>query len=72
MQVQNKVEGYQWRLTYIDLKKSIDTGKQVIINQVDTIDRPDELEGFSFVGDQKNGIGVSSSRKNNVNFTITE
>ncbi|MFA6088053.1 hypothetical protein [Mucilaginibacter sp.] len=70
--VQNKVEGRQWRLTYIDLKKSIETGKQVIINEVDTIDRPDELEGFSFIGDQKNGIAVSSSRKNNVNFTITQ
>jgi hypothetical protein len=69
--VQNKVEGRQWRLTYIDLKKSIETGMQVIINQVDTIDRPDELEGFSFIGDEKNGIAVTSSRKNNVNFTIT-
>jgi hypothetical protein len=37
--VQNKIEGRQWRLTYIDLKRSIETGKQVIINQVDTIDR---------------------------------
>jgi hypothetical protein len=69
--VQNKVEGRQWRLTYIDLKKSIETGKQVIINQVDTIDRPDELEGFSFIGNEQKGIAVTSSRKNNVNFTIT-
>jgi hypothetical protein len=69
--VQNKVEGRQWRLTYIDLKRSIETGKQVVINQVDTIDRPDELEGFSFIGNEQKGIAVTSSRKNNVNFTIT-
>jgi hypothetical protein len=70
--VQNKIEGRQWRLTYIDLKKSIETGKQEVINQVDTIDRPDELEGFSFIGDEKNGIAVTSSRKSNVNLTTTQ
>jgi hypothetical protein len=69
--VQNKIEGRQWRLTYIDLKRSIETGKQVVVNQVDSIDRPDELEGFSFIGDEKDGIAVTSSRKNNVNFTLT-
>lgn len=69
--IQNKMEGRQWRFTYIDLKKSIAAGKQVIISQVDGINRADELEGFSFLGDNKNGIAVTSSRSNNVNFTLT-
>lgn len=69
--IQNKAEGRQWRFTYIDLKKSVETGKQVVISQVDHIDRADELEGFSFIGGSENGIAVTSSRKNNVNFTKT-
>lgn len=69
--IQNKIEGRQWRFTYVDLKKSIETGKQVVISQVDQIDRGDELEGFSFIGTDNKGIAVTSSRKNNVNFTTT-
>ncbi|QEC76438.1 hypothetical protein [Mucilaginibacter ginsenosidivorax] len=69
--IQNKIEGRQWRFTYVDLEKSIEAGKQVVINQVDGIDRADELEGFSFIGDDEKGIAVTSSRKNNVNFTKT-
>jgi hypothetical protein len=66
--VQNKIEGRQWRFTYIDLKKSIETGKQVVISQADEINRPDELEGFALTGSPDQGIAVTSSRKNNVNF----
>lgn len=66
--VQNKIEGRQWRFTYIDLKKSIEAGKQVIISQDDNIDRGDELEGFAFTGNKGIGVAVTSSRKNNVNF----
>ncbi|MDN3583620.1 hypothetical protein [Mucilaginibacter flavus] len=69
--IQNQKEGRQWRFTYVDLKKSIEAGKQVVISQVDHIDRADELEGFSFIGDDERGIAVTSSRKNNVNFTKT-
>ncbi len=69
--IQNQEEGRQWRFTYVDLKKSIEAGKQVVISQVDHIDRADELEGFSFIGDDERGIAVTSSRKNNVNFTKT-
>ena len=69
--IQNKVEGRQWRFTYIDLKKSIETGKQVVLKVTDEIDRPDELEGFSFIGNGQKGIAVTSSRKNNVNFIRT-
>jgi hypothetical protein len=66
--VQNKIEGRQWRFTYIDLKKSIEIGKQVVISQADEINRPDELEGLAFTGSPDQGIAVTSSRKNNVNF----
>jgi hypothetical protein len=69
--IQNKMEGRHWRFTYIDLKKSIAAGKQVVISQVDGINRADELEGFSFLGDNKSGMAVTSSRSNNVNFTLT-
>jgi len=69
--IQNKIEGRQWRFTYVDLEKSIDAGKQVVVSQVDRIDRADELEGFSFIGDNEKGIAVTSSRANNVNFTTT-
>lgn len=69
--IQNKIEGRQWRFTYVDLKKSITTGKQAVISQIDGIDRNDELEGFSFIGNADKGIAVTSSKKNNVNFTTT-
>ncbi|WP_413666791.1 hypothetical protein ACEN9X_19920 [Mucilaginibacter sp. Mucisp86] len=69
--IQNKLEGRQWRFTYVDLKKSIEAGKQVVLSQVDGIDRGDELEGFSLLGGDEKGIAVTSSRKNNVNFTTT-
>jgi len=69
--IQNKIEGRQWRFTYVDLEKSIDAGKQVVVSQVDHINRADELEGFSYIGDNEKGIAVTSSRTNNVNFTKT-
>jgi hypothetical protein len=69
--IQNKIEGRQWRFTYVDLKRSIESGKQVVISEVDHMDRPDELEGFSFIGDDEKGIAVTSSRAANVNFIKT-
>lgn len=69
--IQNKIEGRQWRFTYADLNKSIEAGHQVVVGQADQIERGDELEGFSFIGDDAKGIAVTSSRKNNVNFTTT-
>jgi hypothetical protein len=69
--IQNKIEGRQWLFTYVDLEKSIDAGKQVVVGQVEHIDRADELEGFSFLGNDKKGIAVTSSRKNNVNYITT-
>jgi len=65
--VQNQIEGRKWRLTFLDLNKSIESGKEQVIKIVDT-DRPDELEGFALVDGKGKGIAVTSSRKNNVNF----
>lgn len=64
--IQNQVEGRYWRFTWLDLEKSIRSGKQEVIRVID-IDRSDELEGCSFLPGLKKGIAVSSSRKNNVN-----
>ena len=64
--IQNQIEGRRWRFTYVDLAKSIESGKQEVIKVID-IDRADELEGFTFLKDYNKGFAVSSSRKNNVN-----
>ena len=69
--IQNQIEGRRWRFTYIDLAKSIEAGKMMVIKQVDFNNRTDELEGFTFLNDTQNGIAVTSSRKNNVNYTTT-
>ncbi|MBB6109479.1 hypothetical protein SAMN05421821_104108 [Mucilaginibacter lappiensis] len=69
--IQNQKEGRMWRFTYIDLKKSIETGTQQVIREINIDGKQDELEGFSFLGDAGKGIAVSSSRKNNVTFTNT-
>lgn len=66
--IQNQIEGRKWRFTYIDLEKSIQSGKQEVIRVVDINERGDELEGFSFLQSPETGIAVSSSRRNNVNF----
>lgn len=68
--IQNQVEGRKWRFTYVDLKKSIDTGTMQVIRQIDISSRMDELEGFALIDGQK-GVAVSSSRKNNVSYTNT-
>lgn len=66
--IQNQIEGRKWRFTYVDLEKSIDSGKQEVIKVVDVDERTDELEGFAFTGSNSKGIAVTSSRKKNVNF----
>jgi hypothetical protein len=65
--IQNQIEGRRWRFTYVDLAKSIESGKQEVIKVID-MDRQDELEGFTFLNNTNKGIAVSSSRKNNVNI----
>lgn len=69
--IQNQIEGRKWRFTYVDLAKSIDMGKMDVIHEVNINSRADELEGFSFLGDSRKGVAVTSSRKNNVNYTST-
>ncbi|WP_316739316.1 hypothetical protein [Pedobacter aquatilis] len=65
--VQNQIEGRKWRLTFLDLEKSIADGKEAVIDVIDT-DKADELEGFVFTDNTEKGIAVSSSKKNNVSF----
>lgn len=66
--IQNQIEGRKWRFTYVDLGKSMASGKAEIVGQVDSIGRGDELEGFSFLPTLSKGVAVTSSRKGNVNF----
>ena len=62
--IQNQIEGRRWRLTFVDLEKSLATGKESIVKVLD-FENQDELEGFCQLSVQK-GIAVSSSRRNNV------
>jgi hypothetical protein len=66
--IQNQVEGRKWRFTFVDVKKSLASGKAEVVRMVDSIDRGDELEGFSFLSTLSKGVAVTSSRKGNVNF----
>ena len=66
--IQNQVEGRKWRFTFVDLNKSLESGKAEVVRTVDSIDRGDELEGFSFLSTLSKGVAVTSSRKGNVNF----
>lgn len=65
--IQNQIEGRRWRFTFLDFNKSIETGKEHVIRVID-MDKADELEGFTLLGDQLKGIAVSSSRQNNASF----
>jgi hypothetical protein len=65
--IQNQIEGRKWRYTFLDLEKSLDTGRQQVISMQD-IDKADELEGFTMTGGNKRGVAVTSSRKQNVHF----
>ncbi|MVM33474.1 hypothetical protein GO755_25785 [Spirosoma sp. HMF4905] len=65
--IQNQIEGRKWRFTFLDLKKSIESGRETVIKTID-IDKADELEGFALLGDLKMGLAVTSSRTNNANF----
>ncbi|TCD05650.1 hypothetical protein EZ449_16315 [Pedobacter frigidisoli] len=60
--IQNQIEGRKWRLTFLDLKKSLASGKEVVIKVIDS-DKTDELEGFTLTNNDHKGIAVSSSQK---------
>lgn len=61
--VQNQIEGKYWRLTFLDLKESVKTGKEKVLSVIDFKDAS-ELEGFAFVN-KNTAIAVTSSRTNN-------
>lgn len=63
--IQNQIDGRRWRLSFLDLQKSIDQGHEVVIKVIDT-DKADELEGFTFSANELKGIAVSSAKKENV------
>ena len=65
--IQNQIEERRWRFTFLDLKKSIATGHEQVIRSID-IDKADELEGFTLLGNGKTSIAVTSSRTDNVHF----
>lgn len=65
--IQNQVEGRKWRFSFLNLEQSLKTGKEAVIRVID-IDRNDELEGFTFLDNERTAVAVSSSRKNNVNM----
>lgn len=65
--IQNQEEGRKWRFTYVDLAKSLEDGKQSVLKVVET-DKPDELEGFTFLGNTGKGVAVTSSRNSNVHY----
>ncbi|KQR67479.1 hypothetical protein [Pedobacter sp. Leaf176] len=65
--VQNQIEGRKWRLTFLDLDKSVASGREEVIKVIDT-DKADELEGFTLTDKENKGIAVSSSRKSNVSM----
>ena len=66
--IQNQIEGHKWRFTFVDLNKSIESGRQEVVKVIDIDERMDELEGFAFTTSLDKGLAVTSSRKNNVNF----
>lgn len=66
--IQNQIEGRRWRFTLLDLRKSIEAGTEQVITTID-VDKDDELEGFTLLGDTSTGLAVTSSRKNNVHVT---
>lgn len=65
--IQNQIEGRRWRLTFVDLSRSLESGQQVVLHEED-LDVADELEGFALLGDITTGLAVSSSRRDNARF----
>lgn len=65
--IQNQVEGRRWRFTFLDLAQSVATGHEVVRQVVD-VDRADELEGFTLLGDATRGLAVTSSPTHNAHL----
>jgi hypothetical protein len=65
--IQNQIEGRRWRFTIVDLQASVKR-KQAVVTATYDLDRNDELEGFTLTSMPEEAIGVSSSRRANVNI----
>ena len=64
--VQNQRDGQGWRLTVIDLARSIAAGQQVVMQTI-ALSPQNELEGFHVVAPGR-GLFVTSSSSSNLNF----
>lgn len=65
--IQNQVEGRRWRFTFVDLAQSLAAGREVVLKTID-VDKADELEGFTLLGDAATGLAVTSSRTSNAHL----
>ena len=63
--IQNQAQGRRWRFTLLDLNLSLAAGHEVV-RQIIDVDKADELEGFTLLGDLSKGLAVTSSRRDNV------
>ena len=63
--IQNREQGRRWRFTLLDLNQSLAAGHEVV-RQIIDVDKADELEGFTLLGDLSKGLAVTSSRRDNV------
>ena len=64
--VQNQIEGKQWRFTWLDLEKSVQSGKAQVVQAVD-LGNADELEGFALLNPTQ-GIAITSSAQENAHL----
>jgi hypothetical protein len=61
--VQNQIEGLRWRLTFVDLERSVDESRAVVVATQD-FEPADELEGFHTASATR-AFFVSSSERDN-------
>ena len=64
--VQNQQSGRGWRLTVVDLARSVEAGEQIVTLTTDQ-PPPDELEGFHVLAPGR-GLFLTSSPLNNLYF----
>jgi hypothetical protein len=64
--VQNQSSGRGWRLTVVDLARSIAAGQQVVVQTIN-LSPQDELEGFHLLTSGR-GLFVTSSSRSNLYF----
>lgn len=64
------IREFEWRggIYCINWQGLMKTGTLDGGKTVESMDRGDELEGFSFLSSLQKGVAVTSSRRDNVNF----